>query len=308
MDKNDIALKQFKSFIYNEEINRIKTKTRDEIPSFYTKSILGMTLLKENLEMFSEKIIKLITESEEEKFNFNKIYHENNIEFSRKFDLWNQSTISSIYVNKDWVINLKIPTEETIDFMSGRLNINKDKKNFTIEGSKGSIIYNENLNLFIFQNKDRDNENKLDSEYRNHNNLTKYPEKKELLEVYNLSNVEEDYDILYLEDYAEYLLKKYMLSIIFPIEIAQKNIESNFKASNILENINQMQKIFKTCIDNKIDTKILESEIFSSNLIGKKITENLINELKEAVDITFLANDIDLNTKEKNNIKEQFKI
>lgn len=309
MRKSEIE--QFRDFIYNEELDRIRTKTRDQIPEFYTNSILGMTLLKDSIEIFSNKILDIIEmySDLDSDLNFYKALNDTKMEVMQKMNAWNDSTINKIQFEKSWHIILKTNNINKEEFSTCVVSISKNKNEFLFSGEMGSIKYNDKK-VFIFENRNREKSNN-DPYVQKNSHATYALEKKDVFQVEvdnNLENITMSTDDKYLQEYAGYLLRKFMLSLSFPLDSNNKAIHSNFNTANILENMNFMQHILEVCDINKIDKKILESEIFKSQLIGKKFTDNLITELKEAVDITFLSNDIDLRIPEIQVVKPKLNI
>lgn len=303
---------QFADFIYNEELDRIRTKARDNIPEFYTQSVLGMTLLKKSIEEFSDKILNIIDSCEviEPEFDFHRNLQNTKMEIMQKLNAWNESIIKDIQFDRTWNIILKPNNLNEGEFSTCNVNISPEENKFNFSGESGSVNYDKNK-VFVFENKDRDKFN-LNDEYRMRNSHSSFSlEKKDVFNLYSdpdLDDITVTKDSKILKEYAGYLLRKFMLGLSFPLDNNNKNIHSNFKTANILENMNFMQHVLQVCDKNKIDKKVLESEIFKSQLVGKKFTDNLITELKEAIDITFLSNDIDLRILEVKNEKTKFTI
>lgn len=310
MDRTEYE--QFANFIYNEELDRIRTQTRDNIPEFYTQSVLGMTLLKDSLENFSDKILDILYTYEltEQDFDFQRNLQNTKMEIMQKLNSWNESTIKDIQFNKTWDIILNPNNLNEGEFATCNVSISPEENKFTFSGQSGSVSYDKNK-VFVFENRDRDKSN-LNDKYRTRNSHSNFSlEKKDVFKLYSdpdLEDITTTKDSKILKEYAGYLLRKFMLSLSFPLDSNNKSIHSNFKTANILENMNFMQHVLQVCDKNKINKEVLESEVFKSQLIGKKFTDNLITDLKEAIDITFLSNDIDLRIPEIQVVKPKFNL
>lgn len=310
MDRTEFD--QFADFIYNEELDRIRTKTRDNIPDFYTQSVLGMTLLKKSIEDFSDKILNIIDSCEgiEPEFDFHRNLHNTKMEIMQKLNAWNESTIKDIQIDKTWNIILKPNNINEGEFATCNVNISTEENKFNFSGQSGSVSYDKNK-VFVFENRDRDKFN-LNDEYRTRNSHSNFSlEKKDVFQLYSNPDLEDitiTKDSKILKEYAGYLLRKFMLSLSFPLDSNNKAMHSNFNTANIVENMNFMQHVLQVCNKNGVNKEVLESEIFKSQLIGKKFTDNLITELKEAIDVTFLSNDIDLRIPEIQVVKPKFNL
>ena len=178
----------------------------------------------------------------------------------------------------------------------------KSINKFKIFNNKMYLKYNiEEENILIY-NHDKDTYKKIED----------YNDKKHVLEykidkrpTFNSVKPEDATQQLRIHEYVENLKNEFF----YALECQVNKEDLNFNPNNIIKNIKNIQNIVKVANEKKYPLKqIFGNDIFKNLLINQSITANLDSEFQQAIDMTFVAYDLDLKHTLKKELSNKNKI
>lgn len=291
----DYNIDTFYNFIFNFMVEEMSFKTITK--ETFLKSFLGSHLLETSIEKACDKIIDLIDkdlfEIELQKNKTNLLSEINNIE--------------NIFIKK-------VGFDHSVDI---ELGTNSLKSNSGFEGD--ILIRNNEINFKIFNDKmylkcDIEEENIL---IYNHDKviykkIENYNDEKYVIDykidkrpTFNSVKQEDATQQLRIHEYVENLKNEFF----YALECQVNKEDLKFNPNNIIKNIKNIQNIVKVANEKKYPLKqIFGNDIFKNLLINQSITANLDSEFQQAIDMTFVAYDLDLKYTLKKELSNKNKI
>lgn len=277
----------FYNFIFNSMVDEANLLTVTK--QVYETSFLGSHLLESSIINACDKIMSLLDK---------KIFEEE-LEFHKKKLLNEINKIENIVIvslNYDYSLVLNINMLEDEYHTKGEILIRAEEIKFSLSNDDFKLIYDEKNQKIEIKNNDSELYKKIIN-YKDNNILSKYKvEKRETFESFEKGEVKEEIAIDKME-YIENLKNEFFYSL----KTNLKNENLNYNVKNILDNINNLQKIVKLANDKKYKLKnIFDSDIFKNLLLNTQITRNLNSSFEEAMDLLFLTEDLNIEENKNN--------
>lgn len=277
----DYNIDTFYNFIFNSMIEDVSYKTITK--ETFLKSFLGSHLLEASIEKACDKIIDLLDkelfEKELQKNKINLLTEINNIEnvFFKKIDF-------------DYSVDIELATKSlnSNSGFEGRLFVKNDEIKFKLFNNKMYLKYDmEDENILVY-NHDKDIYKKIE-DYNDKNYEIDY--KIDKRPTFNSVKPESSTQQLTIHEYVESLKNEFFYAL--ECQLNKENL--NFNPNNIIKNIKNIQNVVKVANEKKYPLKqIFGNDIFKNLLINQSITTNLDSEFQQAIDMTFVAYDLDL--------------
>lgn len=277
----DYNIDTFYNFIFNSMVEEMHLKTITNETFF--KSFLGSHLLETSIEKACDKIIDLIDkdlfEIELQKNKVNLLSEINNIE--------------NIFIKKlgfDYSVDIELGTNslKSNSGFEGGILIKNNEIKFNLHNNKMYLKYDtEDENILIY-NHDTDIYKKI-KDYNDNTSILDY--KIDKRPTFNSVKQEKATQQLKIHEYIENIKNEFF----YALECQLNKEDLKFNPNNIIKNIKNIQNIIKVANEKKYPLKqIFGNDIFKNLLINQSITANLDSEFQQAIDMTFVAYDLDL--------------